>query len=56
MGAFLGCCVIAATIFYVGRKIARAVFAIGVMVENIGSRVTKDWPSDEEWRSKFDSK
>jgi hypothetical protein len=34
MGAFLGCCVIAAVLFYVGRKIARVLWSILRIQEN----------------------
>lgn len=53
MGTFLGCCLVAAVLWYVGRKIARALFAIGVMLENIGGRQYDDWPSDEQWKDAF---
>lgn len=53
MGAFLGCCVIAAVLLYVGRKIARMLFGIGVVIEEIGRRSVADWPSQEEWQRAF---
>jgi hypothetical protein len=53
MGFFLGCCVLAAVIWYVGRKIARVIFTVGVIIEEIGKRSVDDWPSDEAWRRAF---
>lgn len=53
MGAFLGCCVIAAVLWYVGRKIARMLFAIGVMIEEFSKRSVDNWPSDADWQRAF---
>jgi hypothetical protein len=53
MGAFLGCCAIAAVLLYVGRRIARMLFALGVIIEEIGKRSVYDWPSQEEWERAF---
>jgi hypothetical protein len=53
MGFFLGCCVLAAVIWYVGRKIARMLFAIGVVLEETSKRSVEDWPSDEWWKRSF---
>lgn len=50
MGTFLGCCVIAAVLLYVGRKIARVLFAMSVILENIGARQCENWPTEEDWR------
>lgn len=55
MGAFFGCVVIAGVLWYVGRKIARVLYTIGVIVETIGQRGvgTDDWPKEAEIRDKF---
>lgn len=45
--------VLAAVIFYVGRKIARALFGIGVVLETHGQRTIENWPSDDEVRRTF---
>jgi hypothetical protein len=45
--------VLAAVVFYVGRKIARVLFSIGVVVEEIGKRSVDDWPSDDDWKRAF---
>lgn len=50
MGIFAGCCVIAAVVWYVGRKIARALFGVGLVLENIGARQFRDWPTEDEIR------
>lgn len=50
MGAFLGCCVIAAVIFYVGRKIARVLYGMSLVAENFAARSVDDWPTREEAR------
>lgn len=53
MGAFFGGCVVAAVVWYVGRKIARMLFAIGVMIEEIGKRSVDNWPPQEHWDATF---
>lgn len=50
MSIFLGCCVIAGAILYVGKKIGRLLLALVFAAENIGGRMFPDsWPSREEW-------
>lgn len=53
MGAFLGCCVIAGMIWYVGRKIARVLFVMCGFIETYGQRRLENWPSREEFERAF---
>jgi hypothetical protein len=50
MGTFLGCCVIAAVLLYVGRKIVRLLLAISLVLEQIGRHSSEStgqrWPDD----------
>lgn len=53
MWFFLGCCVIAATILYVGKKITQNLFAIAVLLEMFGSNSFTEWVPQESFDRAF---
>ena len=53
MGAFWGCCVIAVVLWHVGRKIARCLFAVAVLLEMFGTNTVPEWVPQESFDRAF---
>lgn len=53
MEVIFGAVIVAAAMVYVGRKLGRMLYALVLVLENIGARQYRDWPSDDEIRKHF---
>lgn len=49
---FAGCALIAVVIWYVGKKIARVLFAISAIIEHAAGK-DGNWPNREYWDTYF---